>query len=978
MYIKEIKLNSFKSFADKVTLNLDSNFTGIVGPNGSGKSNIVDAIKWVLGEQSVKTLRASSGMSDVIFSGSKSRNPSNTASVSITFDNSDNGLPSNYNEVTIKRVVSRSGENEYYLNNEKCRLKDINDLLVDSFSSRESFNIIPQNKIEEILSDKPEERRVIFEEAAGVLKYKRRKEETLKKLSRTHENIDRINMIIDELKNQIEPLEVASKKAIIYKENKEKLESVDIALMVKDITNFNETLKLKEADKEKYTLELAESSKLSIKNDAEIEKLKLENIKLEESLSTLRDKYLKSKEILSDLLSKKELAIERSKYDKDSDEVKNRCISLKEEELKISNEIQYVNGEIETNKELGKEKFNELNKFNSALELENKKLTLKNVEFNNLKRKELEISSKIELINSNIENMSKLPYAVKSVLDNPTLGGICDVIGNVVNTKEEYSIMLDTALGASFNYLIVEDEDSAKKAVEYLKINNKGRATFFPLSLIKPKSIEPEILQTASSSEGYLGIVSDLIDYDKKYYNVIKNQLGNILVVDNINNALKLSKRINHRYRIVTLSGDLLHVGGSLTGGSSKYSNSYINDKNELEKLKILLNDITSKSSNIQIEINEIESNKKILEEKILSINIDVVKFKELVASKEETLRTLKEDLFKKKTELSDLNVALDKDRTIENIMKNYYEEEKKCNDLEQKIELETSKKRDVNDRLNEIENELKKQNSLYTSSQNKVNELDVDIVKLNMSLDNLLNHLNEEYSLTYEAAKSKYSLDMEESEARKLVHDLKKVIKSIGNVNLDSIEEYERVNKRYTFLNTQKEDLLNSEKDLLNIINDMDNVMKDKFAAAFEKINIEFSKVFKDLFGGGEANLKLTNPNNLLETGIDIIAIPPGKNLKPLSLLSGGEKTLTAISLLFSIMNLKKVPFVILDEVESALDEVNAEKFGEYLSNYRGKTQLLIITHKKKTMEYLDLLYGITMQESGVSKLVSVKLENI
>ncbi len=291
MYIKEIKINSFKSFADKININLDSNFTGIVGPNGSGKSNIVDAIKWVLGEQSVKTLRASSGMSDVIFSGSKSRNPSNTASVSITFDNSDNSLPSNYNEVTIRRVVSRSGENEYYLNNEKCRLKDINDLLVDSFSSRESFNIIPQNKIEEILSDKPEERRVIFEEAAGVLKYKRRKEEALKKLSRTHENVDRINMIIDELSTQIEPLESASKKAIIYKENKEKLESVDIALMVKDITNFNETLKIKEADKEKYTLELAESSKLSIKKDAEIEKLKLEGIKFEELISSLRDEH---------------------------------------------------------------------------------------------------------------------------------------------------------------------------------------------------------------------------------------------------------------------------------------------------------------------------------------------------------------------------------------------------------------------------------------------------------------------------------------------------------------------------------------------------------------------------------------------------------------------------------------------------------------------------------------------------------------
>lgn len=978
MYIKEIKINSFKSFADKVNINLDSNFTGIVGPNGSGKSNIVDAVKWVLGEQSVKTLRASSGMSDVIFSGSKSRNPSNNASVSITFDNSDNYLPSNYSEITIKRVVSRSGENEYYLNNEKCRLKDINDLLVDSFSSKESFNIIPQNKIEEILSDRPEERRIIFEEAAGVLKYKRRKEETLRKLSKTHENIDRVNMIIDELSTQIEPLESASKKAIIYKENKEKLENVDIALMVKDITSFNETLKIKESDKEKLTLELTEASKNSTKNNTEIEKLKLENVKLEELISNLRDEYLNSKDTLSDLLSKKELAIERSKYDKNSDEIKSRLISIKDEELKLSNEISFIEGEIETNKELGKDKFEELKKFNESLENENKKLTLKNIEFNNLKRKELEISSKIELLNSNIENMSKLPYAVKAVLNNPTLNGIYDVIGNIVNAKEEYLVMLDVALGSSSNFIIVEDEESAKKAIEYLKINNKGRATFFPLNIIKPKSVEPDVLSICKSFNGYLGILSDLIDFDKKYYNVIKNQLGNIIVVDNIDNAIKISKKINHRYRVVTLSGDLLHVGGSLSGGSSKYNNSYVNDKNELEKSKISLSDVSNKIDDIQKEINNIEYNKKVLEEKVLNINIEIAKYKELINSKEQLLKNLNENLFKLNNEVKDLNDKTDKDKVIEKIMENYYKEEKKCKDLEQKIELEMSKKRDLIDKLNDIEDKTKKENSLYSASQNRINELDIEIVKLNMSLDNLLNHLNEEYSLTYEGAKSKYSLDMDETEARKLVSNLKKTIKLIGNVNLDSIEEYERVNKRYTFLNSQREDLLNSEKDLLNIINDMDNIMKDKFASAFDKINIEFSKVFKNLFGGGEASLKLTDPNNILETGIDIIAIPPGKNLKPLSLLSGGEKTLTAISLLFSIMNLKKVPFVILDEVESALDEVNAEKFGEYLSNYRGKTQLLIITHKKKTMEYLDLLYGITMQESGVSKLVSVKLENI
>ncbi len=978
MYIKEIKLNSFKSFADKVNINLDSNFTGIVGPNGSGKSNIVDAIKWVLGEQSVKTLRASSGMSDVIFSGSKSRTPSNTASVSVTFDNSDNYLPCDYKEITIKRVVSRSGDNEYYLNNEKCRLKDINDLLVDSFSSRESFNIIPQNKIEEILSDKPEERRVIFEEAAGVLKYKKRKEETLRKLAKTHENIDRVDMIINELSSQIEPLEKASKKAKIYKETKDKLENVDIALMVNDITNFNETLKIKKEEKDKYTLELDKLLKENTKDSTELEKLKLENIKLDEKISKLRSELSESKKVLSDLASKKDLSIERSKYDKGSSEIKNRLISIKDEELKLNNRIKSIEEDIKTDKKLFDTKKSELLELTKSLEVENKNLSLKNIEFNDLKKKEFEINSKIDLLNINIENMSKLPYAVKAVIDNPSLNGILDYLGNVVDTSEEYSIMLDIALGSSSNFVIVDNEENAKSAIEYLKYNNKGRATFFPLSVIKPKSVEPSILDLASKCEGYLGVVTDLINYDKKYYNVVQNQLGNIIVADNIDNAIKISKKINYRYRIVTLSGEILHVGGSLSGGSNKYNTSLTNDKNECERLKIITKNLTSKEPIIKKEIEELEYNKELIENKILNLNVELAKYKEIISTKETTLLNLSEECNRVKDEIKDLSKNTSEDKLIEKIMKDYYDEEQKSNLLEQSINAEEIKRREVLNNINDIESKVKKSSSIGSISQTKVNELDIDIVKINMSLDSLLNRLSEDYSITYEGAKSKYSLEIPEDEARKTVSELRKTMKSIGNVNLESIEEYERVNKRFTFLNSQKEDLENSEKDLLEIINDMDNIVKEKFEKSFNKINIEFSKVFKNLFGGGEANLRLTDPNNLLETGIEIIAIPPGKTLKPLSLLSGGEKTLTAISLLFSIMNLKNVPFVILDEVESALDEVNAEKFGEYLSNYRGKTQLLIITHKKKTMEYLDLLYGITMQESGVSKLVSVKLENI
>lgn len=974
MYIKEIKLNSFKSFADKVNIELNPTFTGIVGPNGSGKSNIVDAIKWVLGEQSVKALRGSSGMTDVIFNGSKSRNGSNQASVTLVFDNTDRTLPTDFNEVSIKRVVSKTGENEYYLNNTKCKLKDISDLFLDSFSSKESFNIIPQNKIEEILSDKPEDRRVIFEDAAGVLKYKKRKEETLRKLERTNENIDRVNMIITELSEQVKFLEVDSKKAFEYKKSKEELESIDVSLMVKDITQFNELLSAKKETKDNLELELtSHNSELSM-SGADIEKLKFENTLIEEKISEIRDKYLKNKEILSDLLSKKELSIERSKYNKESSEIKNKVIELKDSELKISNEIKELETEITNLKNIEKDKTEELN-LKSKKDI-NKELEAERINFSNLKRKELEIISKIEVLESNLENMSKLPYSVKAILNNPSLKGINNIIGNIVDTREEYKIMLDIALGSSSNYVIVEDDSSAKEAIDYLKRNNKGRATFFPLSVIKPKSIEPDVTRIASSSNGYIGIASELVDYDSKYYNIIMNQLGNIIVTDNINNALSLSKKINYRYRIVTLDGDLLHVGGSLTGGSSKTNNSYISDKYEIDKLKVLGEHISNNIKESENKMNIIQNNFASEQDNLLNLNIEIAKLKEKIYNKEKSLEDLKIELNKKTSEIKDLGE--DSDKTIDKIMEEYYSVENLCKSLESELSTLEMNKKNIIDDINDKEIIQKKNNSKILENSNKINSLEIEIVKLNMAIDNLLNRLNEEYNLTYEGAKIKYILEIEEKEARSKVNELKRILKSIGNVNLGSIEEYERVNKRYTFLNKQKEDLLKSEQDLLEIINNMDLVMVSKFEKTFNNINKEFSKVFSNLFNGGTASLKLTDPDNLLETGIEIIATPPGKNMKSISLLSGGEKTLTAISLLFSIMNLKKVPFVILDEVESALDEVNAEKFGEYLNNYRNKTQLLIITHKKKTMEYVDLLYGITMQESGVSKIVSVKLENV
>ena len=974
MYIKEIIINGFKSFADKMTIELDPTFTGIVGPNGSGKSNIVDAIKWVLGEQSIKSLRGSNNMTDVIFNGSSSRNPSNFASVSIVFDNTDRTLNVDYNEVSIKRIVYKTGENEYYINNDKCRLKDITNLFLDSKSSRESFNIIPQNKIDQILSEKPEDRRVIFEDAAGVLKYKKRKEESLSKLAKTHDNIERINLIISENSENLAPLEEAAKKATEYKTALSELESVEIALIAKDITTYSDEVEVKNNRKIALEEELSELNSTSTTDNTEIEKIKVKVLNVDDKIKNTSSEIFKINESLIDLSNKKTLMTERNKYDKESESIKNNLLNLRDREGVVKNNITSIKLDIDN---LNKEKENLSNKLSSytndynVLNKETEKISF---DLNNKRKELLDVRNKIDVLENNISSMNKIPYSVRSILDNPTLRGIHNILGNVIDTKEEYVTMLEVALGASSNNIITNDEECAKEAIDYLKRHNKGRATFFPLNVIKPKSIDPETQRTISNIIGYIGIASELVTYDSKYYNIIMNQLGNIIVTSDINSAIQISKKINHKYRVISLDGELIHVGGIMTGGSIKSNNSYISDKYELDRLNNSIETINNQIKELESKYNNSNDELNILKDNIYNINIDTIKNNETINNKELLLESTQDEYENIKNEINNLsNKSLDKE--LDKVINEYYKHKKI--ELEKELELLNKEKLDLNSTLTELESSMKKLNSKYSSLTNEINSLEISIAKLNMNLDNLLNRLSEDYSLGYERAKNEYILEIDEDVAREKVTMLRRKIKSLGEVNLGSIEEYDRISKRVNFLTKQKDDLMKSENDLLTIIDDMDSVMVDKFKETFDKINVEFSKVFKELFKGGNAHLELTDPDNILETGIDIIAVPPGKNQKPLSLLSGGERTMTAISLLFSIMNLERVPFVILDEVESALDENNAIIFGEYLKNYKNKTQLLIITHKKKTMEYLDKLYGITMQESGVSKIVSVKLEN-
>ena len=976
MYIKEIKIQGFKSFADKITIELDPTFTGIVGPNGSGKSNIVDAIKWVLGEQSIKSLRGSTNMTDVIFNGSSSRGAANFASVAIIFDNTDRTLNIDFNEVSIKRVVYKTGENEYYINNDKCRLKDITNLFLDSKSSKESFNIIPQNKIDQILSEKPEERRVIFEDAAGVLKYKKRKEETLLKLGKTHENIERINLIINENSENIVPLEEEAKKAREYKTATEDLQSVEIALITKDITTFSNDLEFKNDKKIKLEEELSNLSSISTNDSTEVEKIKLDILNIDEKIKTTSNEIFNLNESLLELSNKKTLLTERNKYDKESTIVKNNLLKLKDREGILNNTIQSINLDITSLEKDKNDLKDKLLKNTEDYNNLNKKIDLLNIEINNKRRSLINNKNKIEILEENINSMNKVPNSVRSILDSPTLRGIHNILSNVIETKDEYSVAIDTSLGASSNNIIVDDENCAKEAIEFLKRRNGGRATFFPLNVIKPRSIDPETSRIITNLDGYIGCASDLVTYDSKYYNIIMNQLGNIIICKDINSMISISKKINHKYRVISLDGEIIHVGGIMSGGSQTKNTSYISDKYELERLKTTNDTIDNDIKNLDRTLEETNEEYNILKDNIYNTNISIVKLEQTIESKHNNLLANTTELENVKNEIS--NLSENKlDTELNNVINEYYNHEQKKIELEKSLELFNKEKTELNSNLSILEKTIKKQNNEYNTITSELNSIEISITKLNMNLDNLLNRLSEEYSLGYERAKREYILEIDEKEARDKVSSLRKKIRSLGSVNLGSIDEYERISKRLNFLTKQRDDLEKSREDLLKIIEDMDSVMIDKFKESFDNINVEFARVFKQLFKGGEAYLELTDPDNILETGIDIIAIPPGKNKKPLSLLSGGERTMTAISLLFSIMNLEHVPFVILDEVESALDENNAIIFGEYLQNYKNKTQLLIITHKKKTMEYLDKLYGITMQESGVSKIVSVKLEN-
>ena len=975
MYLKEIKISGFKSFADKTNITLDDKITCIVGPNGSGKSNIIDAVKWVLGEQSVKSLRGTNNMSDVIFAGSKSRSPLNLASVSLVFDNSDSYLKVPYTEISVTRKVFRSGENEYYLNNEKCRLKDIYDLFLDSGMGKYAFNIISQGEVSKIISDSPLERRTIFEEAAGVLKYKRRKEEALKKLDKTNENLTRVKDIIKELEEQIEPLKIQSEKANKYLKIKENLEQIEIALIANDLEKLNVLYHEQTKQIEDLTNEIIEKTTSITNDDIELENKKQELEKINENLTSLQQNLLLLTKEEEKLNGEKNIIKERSKYDAEDVKVHENITNLKEQKLSLNNKLLSIKTDLTILDNKIKDNIKESsNKNNEYVSLNNTKEEIKN-KISSLENSISQTEYKIKYLNDYIEN-SSFPMSVKRLLNNPKLKGIHNTISKLIDVEEKYALSLEVALGGAKDYVVVDNPNIAKACINYLKENNLGRVTFFPLDVIKPRFIDNETLNELKTKEGFINVLANLVSYDEMYKNIVFNQLGNVLVINNIDNANIISKVINNNYKIVTLDGEIINVGGSITGGTIK-KKSIISEKYELENLltkkELGEKEILSLKEKQEIILKDIKEKETTLYE----IGKEKVLLTEEYNAKHENYNNLKDTLDRVTLELNNLEDL--EDNSIkseeEKILEKYYEVLKEKELVNKKLLLLTDDKEKVSSLIEEYQAKYRLNNSNIRNLEEKKKTLEIDSSKMSVKMDNLLTILSETYQMTFEKAKANYVLEEDIDVARKNVNIYKKELKEIGIVNLGAIEEYERVSKRYDFLTKQNNDLEEAITTLLKIINELDNVMEKEFIKTFKEIEIEFNNVFKELFGGGYAKLKLTDESNILETGVNIEVSPPGKKITSISLLSGGEKTLTAISLLFAVLNIKKIPFCLFDEVEAALDEANVDRVGAYFSKYIGKTQLIIITHKKKTMEYANTLYGITMQESGVSKLVSVKL---
>ena len=1180
MYLKRLELQGFKSFADKTVLELMPGITTVIGPNGSGKSNISDAIRWVLGEQSMKSLRGTKSL-DIIFAGTQNRKSLGFAEASLVFDNSDGSLPIEYTEVTVTRKIYRSGETGYYINKVPCRLKDVLELFMDTGIGKDGYSIIGQGKIDEILSNKSEDRRHIFEEAAGIVKYRTRKEESEKKLEHTKLNLLRINDILSEIEGNLEPLQMQADKAKKYLNLREELKSIEIGLFVYNIEKYKKDLE-----------ELVQAIEV-MQNQVNVEDEKLEKIKtLKEELKNSIDSITEEIENMSNIGFESQKQIEQ--LNSDINVAKTRIANNNENSQRYSKEIEEQNNHIkELQEEIeqkearkdslkqNKEKFEkELNEKQAELDKLTQKLSAKELEIEGYKQtveqntdKKYELQSDINTQNINYQNYEKRQAQIKqemqstiSELDATRLNkediakqfneienkknkaqkslddvakqreeanqkiksfesninalssemrikesrlkflietekekegyiksvksllqdcenikdlgkGMHGVLANIIEVPDELETAIEMCLGASLQNIVTETEEDAKKLVEHLRKNNLGRASFLPISSVKGKKLD----KIKGQDKGVIGIASDLVKYSKKYEQIILNLLGRTVIVDNMDTAIKIAKQNGYTFRIVTTDGDLINPSGAITGGSvAKKTVNILGRGKEIEKLEKEINNLKQKieklqndkqnyeesiegilelSANLERELQEIDITYATEKQKVISIdenieklqkrlnrlkeeqanlekqkeeavstkgnlqveinkiaeqnqelskiitefaelnkddqkyiddlNFDITNLKISVSSFDESEASIQEIQERINQELENANQSIEKRQAqIEQIKLDNEALEKSIQDTLQKIEEVKASVQNSSSKIEELKQERTLKNERLSKQENEITDkfkviedlkgqlvkLDVKKTKIEEDINGIYNKMWEEYELTPNNV-GEYQKPENVQLTQRRVNALRTEIKELGSVNVDSIEEYKNLKDRYDFMSEQRLDLENTMSKLRNVISEMTQIMKEQFKEKFKVINKNFGEVFAELFGGGKAELILEDENNILECGIEINVQPPGKKLQNMMLLSGGEKAFTAIALLFAILKINPAPFCVLDEIEAALDDVNVFKYAEYLKKFTEHTQFLVITHRKGTMEAADTVYGVTMEESGISKLLSMKL---
>ena len=1182
MYLKRLEMQGFKSFADKTVLEFMPGITTVIGPNGSGKSNISDAIRWVLGEQSMKSLRGNNSL-DVIFAGTQNRKSLGFAEVSLVFDNSDGKLPVEYTEVTVTRKIYRSGESAYYINKTQCRLKDVVELFLDTGIGKDGYSIIGQGRIDEILSNKSEDRRNIFEEAAGIVKYKVRKIESEKKLERTKLNLLRINDILSEIEQNLEPLKNQSEKAKKFLNLREELKNIEVGLFVHNITEYKEKLEKIQIDEDIIKTQNEDANKKMEEINTLKAKLKEEVDSITEKIEkihSLSSENVKEKEIINSKINVFNEKIANNKvncesYKNEIQELNNRNIELekeknqkdekknnlfqnkekfekelkeKEEELlKLTTTLSKKELEIEEKKkkleEIVEESYEKNSQINTLIsnnknaekreeslkyeiqttisELDSTRITKEDIAktFNEIEFKKNEISKNIEEIsvkrdeqNKKIENfdteINKILFdlrvkeskhkflveterekegfikSVKSLLiaceKNTNLAkGVHGALSNLLSTKKEYQIAIEMCLGGATQNIVTDTEQDAKRLVEYLRENNLGRASFLPIASVKGKKIEKIITKNIN---GVIGVASDLVETKKQYEQIVLNLLGKTIIVDDMDNAIALAKQNNYSFKIVTLKGDVINPSGMITGGSivsktanilgrkaeienlqkqiqeeqkkveeieqekEKYEESIegvqeeeealersfqdiqivyatnkqklvsINEnieklesrleksRQELDELKNQKQENNAKKEEIEKEILSLQENKEQLNTEIQEyselnkdsqkfiddLNLDVTNLKISVSSFNESELSIDEMLERIKQDIENNNKNIkNKENTISTLMQENENIQNEINNLcIQMEELEkqvTTSKDDIenfkttrlekSEELEQVEKSITEQFEQIETIKEALVKIDVKKTKAQEQVEELTNKLWDEYELTPNNA-GEYKKPENIQEATKNVNKLRNNIKDLGSVNIDSIEEYKETSQRYDFMCEQRLDVENTMAKLNKVIQEMTSAMKSQFIEQFQAINKNFGEVFKELFGGGKAELILLDENNVLESGIDIQVQPPGKKLQNMTLLSGGEKAFTAIAILFAILKINPSPFCILDEIEAALDDVNVYRYAEYLKKFSNNVQFLTITHRKGTMEAGDTVYGVTMEESGISKLLSMKLK--